>query len=301
MDTVLKTTELTKVFSGKKAVDHVSMTVNRGDIYGFIGKNGAGKTTLIRMAVGLAAPSGGSIELFGSKDLTQMRKKVGTVIEYPAVIPHMTARKNLVAQCKLQGVKDLSVIDRILSTVGLESTGKKKAKNFSLGMKQRLAIAIALIGEPDFLFLDEPTNGLDPTGIKENRELIQKLNHEHGITVLISSHILGELSKLATRYGIIDKGVMIDEFTAEDLEARCKSSLMIQVDRIPEACSILENVVGTKNYTVNPDGTISLFDHLDEAGLINTILAKHDIIVNSISMSNADLENYFIQVTGGDR
>ena len=301
MDTVLKTTELTKVFSGKKAVDHVSMTVNRGDIYGFIGKNGAGKTTLIRMAVGLAAPSGGSIELFGSKDLTQMRKKVGTVIEYPAVIPHMTARQNQVAQCKLQGVKDLSVIDRILSTVGLESTGKKKAKNFSLGMKQRLAIAIALIGEPDFLFLDEPTNGLDPTGIKEIRELIQKLNHEHGITVLISSHILGELSKLATRYGIIDKGVMIDEFTAEDLEARCKSSLMIQVDRIPEACSILENVVGTKNYTVNPDGTISLFDHLDEAGLINTILAKHDIIVNSISMSNADLENYFIQVTGGDR
>ena len=301
MDTVLKTTELTKVFSGKKAVDHVSMTVNRGDIYGFIGKNGAGKTTLIRMAVGLAAPSGGSIELFGSKDLTQMRKKVGTVIEYPAVIPPMTARQNLVAQCKLQGVKDLSVIDRILSTVGLESTGKKKAKNFSLGMKQRLAIAIALIGEPDFLFLDEPTNGLDPTGIKEIRELIQKLNHEHGITVLISSHILGELSKLATRYGIIDKGVMIDEFTAEDLEARCKSSLMIQVDRIPEACSILENVVGTKNYTVNPDGTISLFDHLDEAGLINTILAKHDIIVNSISMSNADLENYFIQVTGGDR
>lgn len=301
MDTVLKTTELTKVFSGKKAVDHVSMTVNRGDIYGFIGKNGAGKTTLIRMAVGLAAPSGGSIELFGSKDLTQMRKKVGTVIEYPAVITHMTARQNLVAQCKLQGVKDLSVIDRILSTVGLESTGKKKAKNFSLGMKQRLAIAIALIGEPDFLFLDEPTNGLDPTGIKEIRELIQKLNHEHGITVLISSHILGELSKLATRYGIIDKGVMIDEFTAEDLEARCKSSLMIQVDRIPEACSILENVVGTKNYTVNPDGTISLFDHLDEAGLINTILAKHDIIVNSISMSNADLENYFIQVTGGDR
>ena len=301
MDTVLKTTELTKVFSGKKAVDHVSMTVNRGDIYGFIGKNGAGKTTLIRMAVVLAAPSGWSIELFGSKGLTQMRKKVGTVIEYPAVIPHMTARQNLVAQCKLQGVKDLSVIDRILSTVGLESTGKKKAKNFSLGMKQRLAIAIALIGEPDFLFLDEPTNGLDPTGIKEIRELIQKLNHEHGITVLISSHILGELSKLATRYGIIDKGVMIDEFTAEDLEARCKSSLMIQVDRIPEACSILENVVGTKNYTVNPDGTISLFDHLGEAGLINTILAKHDIIVNSISMSNADLENYFIQVTGGDR
>lgn len=301
MDAVLKTIELTKVFSGKKAVDHVSMTVNRGDIYGFIGKNGAGKTTLIRMAVGLAAPSSGNIELFGSKDLTKMRKKVGTVIEYPAVIPHMTARQNLLAQCKLQGVEDLTVIDRTLATVGLEGTDKKKAKNFSLGMKQRLAIAIALIGDPDFLFLDEPTNGLDPAGIKEIRELIQRLNHEHGITVLISSHILGELSKLATRYGIIDKGVMIDEFTAEELEARCKSSLMIQVDRIPEACSILENVVGTRNYTVNPDGTISLFDHLEEAGLVNTILAQHGIVVNAISMSNADLENYFIQVTGGDR
>lgn len=301
MDTVLKTTELTKVFSGKKAVDHVSMTVNRGDIYGFIGKNGAGKTTLIRMAVGLAAPNEGSIELFGSSNLTQMRKKIGTVIEYPAVIPHMTAKQNLTAQCKLQGINDLSVIDRVLHTVGLEDTNKKKAKNFSLGMKQRLAIAIALIGEPDFLFLDEPTNGLDPTGIKEIRELIQRLNHEHGITVLISSHILGELSKLATRYGIIDNGVMIDEFTAEELEARCQSSLVIQVDRVPEACTILENVVGTKNYKLNADGTISLFDHLEEAGMINTVLAKHDIIVNSISMSTADLENYFIQVTGGDR
>ena len=245
MDAVLKTTELTKMFSRKKAVNSVSMTVNRGDIYGFIGKNGAGKTTLIRMAVGLASPTSGTIELFGSKNLTQMRKKIGTVIEYPAVIPHMTARQNLETQCRLQGVKDPKEIDRILEIVGLSDTGKKKAKNFSLGMKQRLAIAIALIGEPEFLFLDEPTNGLDPAGIKEIRELIQRLNHERGITVLISSHILGELSKLATRYGIIDRGMMIDEFTAEELEARCQSSLIIQVDQVEKACSVLENVVGT--------------------------------------------------------
>ena len=215
MDTVLKTTELTKVFSGKKAVDHVSMTVNRGDIYGFIGKNGAGKTTLIRMAVGLAAPSGGSIELFGSKDLTQMRKKVGTVIEYPAVIPHMTARQNLVAQCKLQGVKDLSVIDRILSTVGLESTGKKKAKNFSLGMKQRLAIAIALIGEPDFLFLDEPTLGLDVIARRELWEIIRSLKEK--ATIILTTHYMEEAEALSDRIAIMQKGKLVCMGTVQEL------------------------------------------------------------------------------------
>lgn len=301
MDCVLKTNRLTKQFAGKKAVNNVDLCVQKGDIYGFIGKNGAGKTTLIRMAVGLAAPTSGSIELFGSHDLTAQRAKIGTVIEYPAVFPHMTARENLITQCKLMNVKDLSVIDRTLQIVGLENTGKKKARNFSLGMKQRLAIAIALIGDPEFLFLDEPTNGLDPTGIKEIRQLIQKLNHEHGITVLISSHILGELSKLATRYGIIDNGVLIDEFTAEELEARCRSSLNIKVDDVKAACTVLQEVFGTQNYEIEEHGVISLFDHLDEAGAINTALAKHDIIVESIAAQTADLEDYFIQVTGGTR
>lgn len=217
MESILKTTGLTKVYGGHQAVSNVSMNVHKGDIYGFIGRNGAGKTTLIRMAVGLAAPSAGSIELFGSSDLSKGRKRIGTVIESPAVFPHMTARQNLEVQCRMMGIKDKSVVNDTLLTVGLDPQDKKKARNFSLGMKQRLAIAIALIGSPDLLCLDEPINGLDPTGIIEIRELIQKLNEERGITVLISSHILGELSKLATRFGIIENGMLIQEFTAEEL------------------------------------------------------------------------------------
>lgn len=301
METVLRTKGLTKQFGGRKAVDRVSMTVNRGDIYGFIGKNGAGKTTLIRMAVGLAAPTQGNIELFGSQNLTEQRKKVGTVIEYPAVFPHMTAWQNLEVQCRLVGIRDFGVINEILQTVGLQNTGKKKAKNFSLGMKQRLAIAMSLVGKPEFLFLDEPTNGLDPAGIKEIRELIQRLNQEQGITVLISSHILGELSKLATRYGIIDNGVLIDEFTAEELEMRCKASLVIRVDSVPKAREVLENVLHTRNYTINPDGTIALFDYLEQAACVNSTLVKHGLMVESIFLANADLETYFIEATGGVR
>lgn len=217
MESVLKTAGLTKVYGGHQAVSNVNMNVQQGDIYGFIGRNGAGKTTLIRMVVGLAAPSTGSLELFGSTNLSEGRKRIGTVIESPAVFPHMTARQNLEVQGRMMGIKDKRVINDTLLTVGLDPQNKKKVKNFSLGMKQRLAIAIALVGSPDFLCLDEPINGLDPTGIIEIRELIRRLNQERGITVLISSHILGELSKLATRFGIIENGVLIHEFTSKEL------------------------------------------------------------------------------------
>lgn len=223
MNVILKTSHITKTYNHKPVVDDLSMTIRQGDIYGFIGKNGAGKTTLIRMIAGLAAPSSGSIELFGSSDLIKERAKIGTVIESPALFPNMTARENLIAQCHIANVKDLRTVDEILELVGLHHTGKKKAKNFSLGMRQRLAIAIALIGDPKFLILDEPTNGLDPEGIKEIRDLILHLNQEKQITVLISSHILSELSKFATRYGIIHNGSLIEEFTEEELWKRCIS------------------------------------------------------------------------------
>lgn len=223
METILRTNHITKRYGHQAVVNNLSMTIHRGDIYGFIGKNGAGKTTLIRMITGLAKPSDGNILLFGSPQLLDGRSKIGTVIESPALYPGMTARQNLIAQCKLQGIADLSQADEILQLVGLDDTGRKKAKNFSLGMRQRLAIAIALIGNPEFLILDEPTNGLDPEGIKEIRELIVKLNKERKITVLISSHILGELSKFATRYGIIHHGQLIDEFSEQELWERCKS------------------------------------------------------------------------------
>lgn len=213
MNAVLKTSQLTKTYSSKQVVKELSMTIQQGDIYGFIGKNGAGKTTLIRMIAGLATPSSGSIELFGSSDLVKERAKIGTVIESPALFPNMTARENLITQCRIANVKDLRVVDETLELVGLSNTGKKKAKNFSLGMRQRLAIAIALIGDPEFLILDEPTNGLDPEGIKEIRDLILHLNQKKHITVLISSHILSELSKFATRYGIIHSGFRILVFS----------------------------------------------------------------------------------------
>ena len=222
MNAVLKTSQLTKTYSSKQVVKELSMTIQQGDIYGFIGKNGAGKTTLIRMIAGLATPSSGSIELFGSSDLVKERAKIGTVIESPALFPNMTARENLITQCRIANVKDLRVVDETLELV-LSNTGKKKAKNFSLGMRQRLAIAIALIGDPEFLILDEPTNGLDPEGIKEIRDLILHLNQKKHITVLISSHILSELSKFATRYGIIHNGSLIEEFTEEELWKRCIS------------------------------------------------------------------------------
>jgi ABC-2 type transport system ATP-binding protein len=299
MEYVLQTHGLTKTYSGKRAVDQLTMNIERGDIYGFIGKNGAGKTTLIRMVMGLAKPTSGTMELFGSKNLLKQRSKLGTVIEYPAVFPHMTARDNLMTQCKLLGIRDLSVIDRTLKMVGLQDTGKKKARNFSLGMKQRLAIAIALIGEPEFLFLDEPINGLDPAGIKEIRDLILMLNQEKGITVLISSHILGELEKLATRYGIIDSGRLIDEFSAEELQRRCQSYLKMTVDQPQKACELLQQSCGVESVSIQNEQTILIYDHYEEPGLLNARLNQQGILVSGISLHHTNLEEYFIQATGG--
>lgn len=220
MSVILRTNHLTKHYGQNTVLSDLSMTIYEGDIYGLIGKNGAGKTTLIRIAAGLAAPSSGNVLLFGKPDLLPGRKDIGTVIESPALYPGMTARENLTAQCMLMNA-DPSQIDSILTLVGLEDTGTKKARHFSLGMRQRLAIALSLVGSPKLLFLDEPTNGLDPEGIREIRELILKLNRDRHITVLISSHILGELSKFATRYGILHHGVLLEEFTENELWERC--------------------------------------------------------------------------------
>ena len=227
---ILKTNHLTKRYGHRAVVENLSMAIHQGDIYGFIGKNGAGKTTLIRMVTGLAAPSDGSIQLFGGGSLLEGRSKIGTVIEAPAFYPGMTARENIIAFSRLQGLHDFSHAEDLLELVGLDHTGKKKCRNFSLGMKQRLAIAISLIGDPKLLILDEPTNGLDPEGMKEVRDLILKLNSERGITVLVSSHILGELSKFATRYGIIHHGKLIEEFTEEDLWRRCAGTGRQDID-----------------------------------------------------------------------
>lgn len=296
MEYVLQTDGLTKHFGKKAAVNGINLNVRRGDIYGFIGRNGAGKTTLIRMVAGLARPTSGSIRLFEGDNLEEQRKKTGTMIENPAVFPHMTAKQNLEYYCILFGLNSKTTIDNMLTLVGLSGTGKKKAKNFSLGMKQRLAIAISLLGDPEFLMLDEPINGLDPSGIKEIRELILKLNKEREITILISSHILGELSKMATRYGVINNGVMVTEFTNEELQQRCKGELEIKVDNVIEAKKIISSIVNPVAIEVVDDNTLHIHEDMDKAGVINMELAKCGIIVNSSSIVGQDLEAYFMQL-----
>ena len=296
MEYVLQTNGLTKFFGKKAAVSKVSLNVRKGDIYGFIGRNGAGKTTLIRLVSGLAHPSEGSIRLFESDDLDKQRRKTGTMIENPAVFTNMTAKQNLHYYCRLLGLDPKTTINEMLNLVGLQDAGKKKAKNYSLGMKQRLAIAVALLDNPEFLMLDEPINGLDPSGIKEIRELVLKLNQERRITILISSHILGELSKIANRYGIINNGVMIDEFTNEELETRCVGEMEIKVDNLELAGNVLVNVLGIKDFRVMDEKTIRIMKDLDKAGLINMELAKNGVTVSSSMIIGQDLEAYFMQL-----
>lgn len=295
MEYVLQTNGLSKMFANKAAVNKVNLNVRVGDIYGFIGRNGAGKTTMIRLVSGLAKPSEGSIRLFESDDLDKQRRKTGTMIENPAVFPGLTAKQNLHYYCRLLGLDPKNTIDDMLTLVGLNDTGKKKAKNFSLGMKQRLAIAVSLLDNPEFLMLDEPINGLDPTGIKEIRELILKLNQEKKITILISSHILGELSRIATRYGVINNGILVSEFTNEELESRSVGELEIKVDNVELAGNILNNI-GISDYKVIDDKTIRITKDLNNAGMINTELAKNGVMVSSSSVVGQDLEAYFMQL-----
>lgn len=298
MEYALQTNALTKIYAKKRVVDKVSMNVKKGDIYGFIGQNGAGKTTLMRMVAGLASANEGTLQIFESNDLKMGRIRTGCVIENPSLYPSMTAKENLKYYQKLLGITDEKVVDDVLKTVGLTDTGKKKTKNFSLGMKQRLSIAIALIGNPDFLILDEPINGLDPSGIKDIRDLLLKLNKEQNITILISSHILGELYKIATCYGIIKHGVLVDEFTKEELEERCKRCIKIQVDDVKKAVQILENNLKTTNYDVLEDETIRLFDYVEDSSKVNQELTNQNIMVTSLSISSQDLEGYFMERMG---
>ena len=299
MDYVLKTDLLTKFFKKKPAVNKVSMNVPKGAIYGLIGINGAGKTTIMRMVAGLAAPSGGSIELFGSTDLVANRSKIGCVIENPALYPNMTARENLESFRRLAGIQDETIIDSILDTIGLKDVDKKKkAKNFSLGMKQRLSIGIALIGDPEFLILDEPINGLDPTGIAEMRDLFLKLK-EQGKTILISSHILGELFKVATHYGVIKNGVLITEFEASELDDKCQMVSKFVVNDADKAKKVLEDSFGATDITIEDGNTILVPGFNDDIAKLNATLCKADIEVSHVSLYGQDLESYFIGLMRG--
>lgn len=301
MDYILTTNALTKQYKQFKALNGLSLHVPKGAIYGFVGKNGAGKTTLIRLICGLQEPTSGSYTLYGvensEKSIVKSRRRMGAVVETPSIYLDMTAEDNLKEQYRILGIPSFDGIQELLKLVGLENTGKKKAKNFSLGMKQRLGIAIALAGDPDFLVLDEPTNGLDPQGIIEIRELILKLNREHQITVLISSHILDELGRLATHYGIIDEGHMMKELSAEELEAACRKCIRVQVSDTKALIRVLDTM--NVDYKILSDTQADVFAKVNITQL-TLALTKEGCEVISVQERDESLESYYISLVGGD-
>ena len=301
-ETVLKISNVTKTYKNTTAVDNVNMTIKKGDIYGLIGKNGAGKTTLLRLVAALTFADRGEIELFGQTTevgLQEARNRMGSVIEMPALYPNLTAVQNLEYYQHVKGIPDKAVIQAKLELVGLTDTGKKKFKDFSLGMKQRLGIALALLNNPYFIILDEPVNGLDPAGIVEMREFLKKLNEEHRITILISSHLLTELSMIATRYGFIDHGRLIKEITDEQLQEECKQSLVVTVDDTKKATSILETVLGVTEFKVVSEAEIRIYDHLDDTSEVNYQLVAGGVRVLNIVQIDDSLEDYFLSLIGG--
>ena len=300
MEYVLTTQNLSKSYSKFQALDHFTMHVPKGAIYGFVGRNGAGKTTLIRLVCGLQSPTAGSYSIYGIDDkdkrISKVRRRMGAVVETPAIYMDMTAAENLKQQYLLLGMPSYEGIDDLLALVGLENTGKKKARNFSLGMKQRLGIAIALAGDPDFLVLDEPVNGLDPQGIIEIRELILKLNRERGITVLISSHILDELSRLATHYGFIDKGRMVKEMSAAELEAACRKCMRVEVSQTAALSRVLDEM-GVE-YKILSETTADIYAKLNVTALTHA-LDGVDCELISLAERDESLESFFIELIGG--
>ena len=297
-ETVLKATGITKKYGAAKALDKVSIEIKRGMIYGLIGENGAGKSTFMRTIMGLISIDEGSIELFGTTDLQAARRRMGQSIETPALYPELTARDNLRIQAANGGVSDREIED-LLKMMRLENTGKKKAKNFSLGMRQRLAIANALITNPEFLILDEPTNGMDPAGMAEMREIIQRLVKERGITVLLSSHLLDELSQIATHYGILHEGHLIKELSKEELAQESRQFIKIDTSATEQAVTVLDSL-GYRDYFVQSSRVIQLFEGIDQVAAINQALVEEKVPVDGIHLVGQKMEDYFLQLTGGN-
>ena len=301
MEYVLTTSALSKTYRKFEALKDLNMHIPKGAIYGFVGRNGAGKTTLIRVICGLQEPTSGEYAIYGisnkDRQIAKSRHRMGAVVETPSIYLDMTAEDKLKQQALVLGLPNYESIPEILKLVGLENTGKKKARNFSLGMKQRLGIAVALIGNPDFIVLDEPINGLDPQGIVEIRELILKLNHEHGITVLISSHILGELSKLATHYGFIEKGHIVKEISADELEAVCRKCVKVEVSDTKALIRVLDRM--KKDYEVLSETEATIFGDIVLSELVMELAKENCNLLHSHEQDDT-LETYFINLVGGD-
>lgn len=302
MEYVLEANSLSKSYKNFKALNGLTMKVPKGAIYGFVGKNGAGKTTLIRLICGLQKPTSGNYSLYGisnsQKEIRKSRRRMGAVVETPSIYMDLSAVDNLKEQYRILGVPSYDSIPELLKLVGLENTGNKKAKNFSLGMRQRLGIAIALAGDPDFLVLDEPVNGLDPQGISEMRELILKLNREYQITVLISSHILDELARLATHYGFIDSGRMVKEISAKELEAACRKCVRLEVSNTQVLACVLDGM-GIE-YNIISDTMADVFAKINVSKL-TLALSKENCEVISMQERDESLESYYIGLVGGGK
>ena len=296
MEPVLQTFELTKRFGSKTAVDHVSMQINRGDIYGFIGRNGAGKTTLMRMVLSQALPSEGRYELFGQKPVPELQQRIGSLVETPGLYSNCSAKENLLRFGILAGAEAREA-DEVLDMVGLAGTGSKSAGHFSLGMKQRLGIGIALMGHPDFIVLDEPVSGLDPAGIQEVRNLILRLNREQNITFLISSHLLDELGKIATRFGIINSGRLAEELTVGELQERCGGKMRFVVNDPEKAMEVLRETMDP-SCAEQRDHAILVQEGMDAAAVINRRLVEAGVDVSSIARESGSWEDYFIERMG---
>ena len=302
MEYVLETNAVTKRYRSFTALNGLTMRIPKGSVYGFVGRNGAGKTTLIRIICGLQEPTDGSYTLYGVKNtesaVLRSRRRMGAVVESPAIYLGMTAKENIRQQYNVLGIPSDEGAEELLRLVGLDKTGSKTARNFSLGMRQRLGIAVALAGNPDFLVLDEPTNGLDPHGIIEMRELILKLNREQGITVLISSHILDELSRLATHYGFIDSGRMVREMSAEELEACCRKCIRMEVSDTKTLARVLDSM--NAEYRISDEHHADVYAEIPVTSLVSA-LAKENCTVKNIKEHDESLESFYMNLVGGER
>ncbi|NFB16275.1 ABC transporter ATP-binding protein [Clostridium botulinum] len=302
MENILKTYNLTRKYGTTAVVDNINMNIKKGEIYGFLGRNGAGKTTTLRMIMGLISPTKGEYELFGKKmGDREVFGRIGAIIETPGFYPNLTARENLDIYRRLMGIPNKEYVDEALEIVGLTNYDikKKKVKKYSLGMKQRLGVARALLHKPELLILDEPTNGLDPVGIKEMRETLLDLNKKKEITILVSSHILGEIQQLATKIGIIHNGKLLEEIDYKSFEKKNRHYINLRVDNDKRAVTILEKSMNIKDYEVTEPNRIRIYEMLDKSNDVAKKMISEGVDVYEVNVMNDTLEDYFVRLTGG--
>lgn len=298
MNTVIKTNNLTKKYKDQYALKDCSININKGEIYGIVGKNGAGKSTLLKLISGITFPTSGDMEIFGETNLYSQRKRMSSIVENPTLFGELSAKENLEYFRIQRGIPDKGIVYKVLDEVGLGEVGKKQVKKFSVGMKQRLALALSLMSNPEVLILDEPTSGIDPSGIVQIRRLLQNLNKEKGVTIIISSHILSELANLATKVAIIDKGEIKEELSLEELYEKSSSFIELKTSSVEKTTTILENIFEIKDYEIKPDSTIMIYDKVDNIELIVKKLVEENIDIYKVLKEHKTLEEYYIELTG---